>query len=151
MPSCGYRPSSTTYIEDMPAKLADAHLVIGRAGASTIAELSAAGRPAILIPYAAATDDHQTANAREMVEAGGARAIREDLFTPERLARQIEAMAADPEGLDNAAARALTVGRPNAASDLADLVERVAGGAAPVAVGLSPRRAAVAPAGGIPA
>ncbi|MDP1908547.1 MAG: UDP-N-acetylglucosamine--N-acetylmuramyl-(pentapeptide) pyrophosphoryl-undecaprenol N-acetylglucosamine transferase, partial [Hyphomicrobium sp.] len=53
-----------TYIEDMPTKLADAHLVIGRAGASTVAELSVAGRPAILIPYAAATDDHQTANAR---------------------------------------------------------------------------------------
>ncbi len=143
----------TTYIEDMAAKLSDAHLVIGRAGASTIAELSAAGRPAILIPYAAATDDHQTANAREMVDAGGARAIREDLFTPDRLARQIEAMAADPEALDNAAARALTVGRPNAASDLADLVERVAGGAAPVAVGPArrSRRSVAAPAGGVPA
>ncbi|WP_310467859.1 undecaprenyldiphospho-muramoylpentapeptide beta-N-acetylglucosaminyltransferase, partial [Sphingomonas sp.] len=62
-----------TYIEDMPAKLADAHLVIARAGASTIAELTAAGRPAILIPYPAATDDHQTANAREITAAGGAR------------------------------------------------------------------------------
>ena len=143
----------TTYIEDMAAKLSDAHLVIGRAGASTIAELTAAGRPAILIPYAAATDDHQTANARDMVEAGGARAIREDLFTPERLARQIEAMAADPEALDNAAARSLSVGRPNAASDLADLVERVAGGDAPAIVGpaLSPRRAAAVPAGGVAA
>jgi UDP-N-acetylglucosamine--N-acetylmuramyl-(pentapeptide) pyrophosphoryl-undecaprenol N-acetylglucosamine transferase len=143
----------TTYIEDMPAKLGDAHLVIGRAGASTIAELSAAGRPAILVPFAAATDDHQTANAREMVEAGGARSIREDQFTPERLARQVEAMAADPEALNNAAARALTVGRPNAASDLADLVERVAGRSAPVAVGpaLSPRRRARAPVGGVPA
>ena len=58
----------TTYIEDMDAKLGDAHLVIGRAGASTIAELTAAGRPAILVPFAAATDDHQTANAREMVK-----------------------------------------------------------------------------------
>ena len=56
-----------TYIEDMPAKLAEAHLVIGAPGASTIAELTAAGRPAILIPYPSATDDHQTANAREMV------------------------------------------------------------------------------------
>ena len=86
-----------------------------------------------------------------MVEAGGARAIRQDLFTPERLARQIETMAADPQALDNAAARALSVGRPNAASDLADLVERVAGGAAPVAVGLSPRRSAAVPAGGVAA
>ena len=57
-----------TYIEDMPEMLGDAHLVIGRAGASTIAELTAAGRPAILIPFPSATDDHQTANAREMTE-----------------------------------------------------------------------------------
>jgi UDP-N-acetylglucosamine--N-acetylmuramyl-(pentapeptide) pyrophosphoryl-undecaprenol N-acetylglucosamine transferase len=71
-----------TYIEDMDAKLADAHLIIGRAGASTIAELTAAGRPAILIPFAAATDDHQTANAREMVKAGGARAIQQSISRP---------------------------------------------------------------------
>jgi UDP-N-acetylglucosamine--N-acetylmuramyl-(pentapeptide) pyrophosphoryl-undecaprenol N-acetylglucosamine transferase len=93
-----------TYIEDMDAKLADAHLMIGRAGASTIAELTAAGRPAILIPFAAATDDHQTANAREMVKAGGARAIRQENFTPDVLARQIEALAMDPVALNNAAA-----------------------------------------------
>ena len=103
-----------TYIEDMPDKLADAHLVIGRAGASTIAELTAAGRPAILIPFPSATDDHQTANAREMTKAGGARTIQQDSFTPEVLARQIDAMAADPVALNNAAARALSVGRPHA-------------------------------------
>jgi UDP-N-acetylglucosamine--N-acetylmuramyl-(pentapeptide) pyrophosphoryl-undecaprenol N-acetylglucosamine transferase len=142
-----------TYIEDMGTKLADCHLMIGRAGASTIAELTAAGRPAILIPFAAATDDHQTANAREMVNAGGARAIRQDNFTPEVLARQIEALAMDPVALNNAAARALSVGRPHAARDLADLVERVGNGLAPVAVGsvLSPRVTADAPAGGMPA
>jgi UDP-N-acetylglucosamine--N-acetylmuramyl-(pentapeptide) pyrophosphoryl-undecaprenol N-acetylglucosamine transferase len=130
-----------TYIEDMAAKLADAHLFIGRAGASTIAELTAAGRPAILIPFAAATDDHQTANAREMTQAGGARTIQQADFTPEVLARQIEAMAADPLALNNAASRALSVGRPHAARDLADVVERVGGGLAPTAVGpvLSPR------------
>lgn len=142
-----------TYIEDMPEKLADAHLIIGRAGASTIAELTAAGRPAILIPFPSATDDHQTANAREMTAAGGARTIQQDNFTPEVLARQIEAMAADPIAINNAASRALSVGRPHAARDLADLVERVGGGLAPVAVGpaLSPRVRAEAPAGGMPA
>jgi UDP-N-acetylglucosamine--N-acetylmuramyl-(pentapeptide) pyrophosphoryl-undecaprenol N-acetylglucosamine transferase len=142
-----------TYIEDMPEKLADAHLVIGRAGASTIAELTAAGRPAILIPFAAATDDHQTANAREMTRAGGARTIRQSDFTPDVLARQIEALAMDPVALNNAAARALSVGRPHAARDLADLVERVGGGLSPVAVGpvLSPRKHADVPAGGMPA
>ena len=142
-----------TYIEDMATKLADAHLMIGRAGASTIAELTAAGRPAILIPFAAATDDHQTANAREMVKAGGARAIAQANFTPDVLARQIEALAMDPVALNNAAARALSVGRPHAARDLADLVERVGNGVAPVAVGpaLTPRVTAGAPDGAMPA
>jgi UDP-N-acetylglucosamine--N-acetylmuramyl-(pentapeptide) pyrophosphoryl-undecaprenol N-acetylglucosamine transferase len=142
-----------TYIEDMPDKLADAHLVIGRAGASTIAELTAAGRPAILIPFPSATDDHQTANAREMTKAGGARTIQQDVFTPDVLARQIEAMAVDPIALNNAAARALSVGRPHAARDLADLVERVGNGVAPVVVGpaLTPRVGAAVPAGGMPA
>lgn len=142
-----------TYIEDMPEKLADAHLVISRAGASTIAELTAAGRPAILVPFAAATDDHQSANARELVKSGGARAIQESSFTPQVLARQIEALAMDPVALSNAAARALSVGRPHAARDLADVVERVANKQSPLAVGpsLTPRRRAVAPAGGVPA
>jgi UDP-N-acetylglucosamine--N-acetylmuramyl-(pentapeptide) pyrophosphoryl-undecaprenol N-acetylglucosamine transferase len=142
-----------TYIEDMAGKIGDAHLVIGRAGASTVAELTAAGRPAILIPFAAATDDHQTANAREMVKAGGARAIQEANFTPEVLARQIEALAMDPVALGNAAARALSVGRPHAARDLADLVERIANRPAPRAVGpaVGARRGAVAPVGGVPA
>jgi UDP-N-acetylglucosamine--N-acetylmuramyl-(pentapeptide) pyrophosphoryl-undecaprenol N-acetylglucosamine transferase len=139
----------STYIEDMPAKLSDAHLVIARSGASTIAELTVAGRPAILVPLPIATDDHQTFNAREMARAGGARTIPQKDFTPATLARQIEALAADPEALANAAARALSVGRPNATRDLADLVERVADKQAPVAVG--PARASAAPTGLSPA
>lgn len=142
-----------TYIEDMPEKLADAHLVIGRAGASTIAELSAAGRPAILIPYPSATDDHQTANAREMTAAGGARTIQQAAFTPDVLARQIEALAMDPVALNNAAGRALSVGRPHAARDLADLVERIGNGLAPLVAGsaLTPRVTVDAPVAGVPA
>jgi UDP-N-acetylglucosamine--N-acetylmuramyl-(pentapeptide) pyrophosphoryl-undecaprenol N-acetylglucosamine transferase len=142
-----------TYIEDMPAKLAEAHLVIARSGASTVAELTAAGRPAILIPYPEATDDHQTANARDITEAGGARVIHQPLFTPTALAKQIEAMADDPQALINAAARALSVGKPHAASNLADLVERIGQGLAPLEVGygLTPRVRAEAPVGGVPA
>ena len=124
-----------TYIEDMPDRLAEAHLVIARAGASTIAELTAAGRPAILVPLPIATDDHQTVNAREMAKAGGARMIPQDEFTSEALSAQIDAIAGDPQALANAAERALSVGRPHATSDLADLVERIAGGTAPVLVG----------------
>jgi UDP-N-acetylglucosamine--N-acetylmuramyl-(pentapeptide) pyrophosphoryl-undecaprenol N-acetylglucosamine transferase len=140
-----------TYILDMPEKLADAHLVIGRAGASTIAELTAAGRPAILIPFGPATDDHQTANAREMTKAGGARAIAQGEFTPEALARQIVVIASDPNALANAAGRSLSVGRPHAASDLADLVERVGGGLSPLPVGLEPRRPIAYAGTGVPA
>jgi UDP-N-acetylglucosamine--N-acetylmuramyl-(pentapeptide) pyrophosphoryl-undecaprenol N-acetylglucosamine transferase len=113
-----------TYIADMPDKLAWAHLVIARAGASTIAELTAAGRPAILIPLPSATDDHQSANAREMAKAGGARIIAQRNFTPIELAKQMQKLGLEPSALVNAAARARAVGRPNAASDLADLVER---------------------------
>ncbi len=142
-----------TYIEDMPAKLAEAHLVIARSGASTVAELTAAGRPAILIPYPSATDDHQTANARDISHAGGARTIPQPEFRPDVLARQVVVMADDPQSLINAAARALSVGRPHAASDLADLVERIGNGLAPVEVGfgLTPRVRADAPTGGVPA
>ncbi len=76
-----------TYIEDMAGKLGEAHLFIGRAGASTIAELTAVGRPAILIPLPIATDDHQAANVREIVKAGGARSIRQPGFTAKELAK----------------------------------------------------------------
>ena len=142
-----------TYILDMPEKLADAHMVIARSGASTIAELTAAGRPAILVPFAAATDDHQSANAREISRAGGARTIAESDFTPEALARQVEAIASEPQALANAAGRSLSVGRPHAARDLADLVERVGGGLSPLPVGpvLEPRKAAEFSGKGLPA
>jgi UDP-N-acetylglucosamine--N-acetylmuramyl-(pentapeptide) pyrophosphoryl-undecaprenol N-acetylglucosamine transferase len=139
-----------TYIQDMPDRLGEAHLVIARAGASTIAELTAAGRPAILLPLPIATDDHQTANAREMAKAGGARMIPQTEFTPEVLSAQIDAVAGDPQALGNAAERALSVGRPHATRDLADLVERIAGGTAPLLVGRietgQPRMAMGAPA-----
>jgi UDP-N-acetylglucosamine--N-acetylmuramyl-(pentapeptide) pyrophosphoryl-undecaprenol N-acetylglucosamine transferase len=112
-----------TYLPDMPEQLAWAHLVIGRAGASTIAELTAAGRPAILVPLPGATDDHQTANAREITRAGGARTIPQSEFTAVELAKQMQKLGLDPAALENAAGRARSVGRPKAVSDLADLVE----------------------------
>jgi UDP-N-acetylglucosamine--N-acetylmuramyl-(pentapeptide) pyrophosphoryl-undecaprenol N-acetylglucosamine transferase len=112
-----------TYFDDMAERLADAHLFIGRAGASTIAELTAVGRPAILVPLPIATDDHQAANTREMVAAGGARAIRQDRFTAVELAKQIQAMALRPDTLANAAHAAWNCGQPYAAQKLADLIE----------------------------
>ena len=112
-----------TYLSDLPDHLARAHLVIGRAGASTVSELTAAGRPAILIPLPSATDDHQTANARELVAAGGARSIAQSAFRPKELARQMQALGLAPDTLAAAAARARACGRPDATRRLADLVE----------------------------
>lgn len=128
--SHGIPAELATYFEDMAERLAGAHLFIGRAGASTIAELTAVGRPAILIPLPIATDDHQAANTREIVAAGGARAIRQENFTAATLAKQIQAMAQHPETLGNAAHAAWNCGYPYAANDLADLVEQF--GAAPM-------------------
>lgn len=122
----GIAADLATYFDDMAGRLADAHLFVGRAGASTIAELTAVGRPAILVPLPIATDDHQTANAREIVAAGGACSMPQPEFTPEALARQIQALA-EPGMLAQAAHAAWNCGYPNAATDLADLVESFGG------------------------
>lgn len=116
-----------TYFEDMASRLADSHLFIGRAGASTVAELTAVGRPAILVPLPIATDDHQAANTREMTALGGARMIRQERFTSAELAKQIQAIAMNPATLATAAHAAWNCGYPNAVSDLADLVESFGG------------------------
>ncbi|MGP1353715.1 MAG: undecaprenyldiphospho-muramoylpentapeptide beta-N-acetylglucosaminyltransferase [Parasphingopyxis sp.] len=117
-----------TYLPDLPERLGWAHIVIARAGASTIAELTMAGRPAILVPLPIATDDHQTANAREMQASGGARVIKQSQFTPAELAKQMQKLGLEPEALMNAAGRARSAGYPNATRDLADLVERLGQG-----------------------
>lgn len=135
-----------TYLPDLPERLGWAHIVIGRAGASTIAELTMAGRPAILVPLPGATDDHQTANAREMAASGGARVIAQSAFTPAELAKQMQKLGLEPEALMNAAGRARSAGYPNAVRDLADLVERLGQGrggeAVPVGAAMRARPAA---------
>src|SRR3546814_9057871 len=90
-------------------------------GVQTCALPISAGRPAILIPFAAATDDHQTFNARDIVEAGGARMILQHRFTPVELAKQMQKLGLEPQALANAAGRARSVGWPDAANRLADL------------------------------
>lgn len=119
-----------TYLPDLPERLGWAHLVVARAGASTIAELTAAGRPAIFVPLPSAMDDHQTANVREMVACGGARSIPQSKFTSVELAKQMQKLALEPGALQNAAKRARACGRPNAARDLADVLESI--GPAPI-------------------
>ncbi|NNC71806.1 MAG: undecaprenyldiphospho-muramoylpentapeptide beta-N-acetylglucosaminyltransferase [Sphingomonadaceae bacterium] len=137
-----------TYLPDLPERLGWAHIVIARAGASTIAELTVAGRPAILIPLPIATDDHQIFNAREMAASGGARVIKQTNFTPSELAKQMQKLGLEPEALMNAAGRARSAGYPDATRDLADLVERLGrGGVTPEPVGAAARNPRAAAAG----
>src|SRR3546814_8408069 len=86
--------------------------------------MTAAGLPAILIPLPSATDDHQIYNAREMGRGGGARMRAQSAFTPVELAKQMQKLGLEPQALANAAECAKACGRPDAARDLADLVER---------------------------
>ena len=111
------------FFRDMAGRLGRAHLVIGRAGASTCSELAVAGRPSILVPLKIATDDHQRLNARLLTDVGAAEVILEDDLTVERLSRAVEAMLSDPSALAAKAAAARSVAIPDAARRLADLVE----------------------------
>ncbi len=124
----GIAAEISSFFDDVPARLAQASLVISRAGASSVAELTAIGRPAILVPYRHAADDHQSANARALAAAGAAWVTPETAFTPEDLAVEIAALVAAPERLAAAAAAAHRMGRADAAARLADLVAEAAGG-----------------------
>ena len=116
-----------TFFHDVPRRLAAAHVVICRAGASTVAELVEVGRPAILVPYRHATDDHQHANAAAIAEAGGGWVVVEDDFEPKALGRIIESMIEDPARLVRAAADCASLRRAGAAARLADEVETLMG------------------------
>ncbi len=111
------------FFTDVADRLAAAHLVVARAGASTVAELAVAGRPAILVPLPGAIDDHQTANARALEQAGGAFLVPQPAFTAVALASRILGLAAAPALLTAAARAAAGCGIADAASRLADLVE----------------------------
>jgi UDP-N-acetylglucosamine--N-acetylmuramyl-(pentapeptide) pyrophosphoryl-undecaprenol N-acetylglucosamine transferase len=117
-----------SFFSDMPARLQRAHLAICRAGASTIAELAAAGRPAILVPYPHAMDDHQTANAGEFSAAGGGWTVPQTEFSPATLAARLNALLNDPTSLAEAAAAARRFARDGAAEHLAALVQGLAPG-----------------------
>ena len=115
------------FFTDLPARLAQSHLVISRSGAGTVAELAAIGRPSILVPLPGSIDQDQFANAGVLAKVGGALRIAERDFTPDRLAAEISALAAEPARLAAMAASARGAGRLDAAELLADLVVKVAG------------------------
>jgi len=114
------------FFTDMGQRLGAAHLVIARAGASSVTELQVAGRPAILVPFAAAADDHQTANAEGLTDVGAADLFTEEEFAPDVLAATLERRLADPHGLAVRAAAARASAKPEAAKTLADLAEEIA-------------------------
>ena len=114
------------FFADLPVRIAAAHLVMARAGASTVTELSLIGRPSILTPLAIAMDDHQTGNARVLSEAGGAIVLPEKEFTEEALKAALTPLLAEPARLTEMAARAKGRVREGAAAALADLVEGIA-------------------------
>jgi UDP-N-acetylglucosamine--N-acetylmuramyl-(pentapeptide) pyrophosphoryl-undecaprenol N-acetylglucosamine transferase len=115
------------FFTDLPARLAANHLVISRSGAGTVAELAAVGRPSILVPLPGAIDQDQFANAGVLSQVGGSLRIAQSEFTPDRLAAEISALAAEPQRLAAMASAARGAGRLDAAERLADLVAKVAG------------------------
>ncbi|MEL6583050.1 MAG: undecaprenyldiphospho-muramoylpentapeptide beta-N-acetylglucosaminyltransferase [Pseudomonadota bacterium] len=119
------------FYDDIPERLSQAHLVISRAGASSVAEITALGRPSILIPYAHAAGDHQTHNARPLVEAGAARMIAQSELTADTLLPHIAEILSQPEVAIRMSLAARNAARPHAARHLADLVEATSSGERP--------------------
>ncbi len=133
--SQGVHADLSAFFTDLPERLAQSHLVLCRAGASTVAELGVAGRPALLVPYPFAVDDHQGDNAQAVAGAEAGWMMREDAMTPEALTETMERLLTSPKKLASAAAQARSQGRINAARELADMVDHLAvknGGALPV-------------------
>ncbi len=114
------------FFHDVPRRMSEPQLVISRAGASSVADISIIGRPSILIPFAAATGDHQTANARGLVDAGAAIMVPENMANPDSLRAQIEMVLTHAEGAQQMARAALSVAKPDAAEELAQMVETLA-------------------------
>jgi UDP-N-acetylglucosamine--N-acetylmuramyl-(pentapeptide) pyrophosphoryl-undecaprenol N-acetylglucosamine transferase len=114
------RVTAQPFIEDMAGALAAASLVVGRAGALTLAELAIVGRPAILIPLPTATDDHQTKNAESFAAAGAAHLLTERQTTPARLAESIAELLADDRQREEMALAMKGLGRPHAAREIVD-------------------------------
>lgn len=120
--AAGIAAELSPFFTDVASLLAKAHLVVARAGASSVAEIAAAGRPAIFIPLPNAIDDHQRANADALAQTGAAVRLDQAGLTPALLAEKIETLLMDSEGLTKMAAQAAACGRVDAASKLADLV-----------------------------
>lgn len=111
-----------SFFDDMPQRLATAHLIVSRAGASTVTELTAAGRPSLMIPLPNSIDDHQLANARALEGPGAGWVLTESAMSPASIAERLTTILSHPDRLDLAAAAAKKLGRRDAAERLADVV-----------------------------
>ena len=116
-----------TFFSDVPERMARCDLLVSRAGASTVAEVLALGRASLLVPYLHAADDHQTANAAALAEAGAAILVPQPELTPERLAAELAALMREPSRLAAMADRARALARPDAVDRLVDAVLALAG------------------------
>ena len=116
------------FFTDMARRIADAHLVISRSGASTVSEIAVIGRPALLVPYPHALDHDQAANAAALAAAGGGEVHPQSTLSAQRLAELIGGMMEEPARLAAMAGAAKSAGRPDAARLLADLTEAIASG-----------------------
>jgi UDP-N-acetylglucosamine--N-acetylmuramyl-(pentapeptide) pyrophosphoryl-undecaprenol N-acetylglucosamine transferase len=123
----GVKAEAAPFFADLPARIAQSHLVVSRSGASTVAELSAIGRPSILVPLPGALDQDQLHNGRVQERAGGAVVIEQRDFSPERAAAELAALLNDPARLAAMAAGAKSIGALDAADRLAALVLKTAG------------------------
>ncbi len=119
--ACGFEPDVREFISDMSAAYAGADLIVCRAGATTLAELTVCRKPSILVPFPFAADNHQVQNARSLVDAGAAVLIEEKDLTGERLAREIRAILSDPEQREKMARAAGRMGSPQAAKEITDV------------------------------
>ena len=123
---CEIQAEVLPFIENMAERFAQADLIVCRSGAITVAEVSAAGRAAIFIPFGAATDAHQARNAASMQEAGAARLLPQQDLTPERLTAEIFSLLDQPRRIADMEEHARSLAKPRAAEDLVDLLEGVA-------------------------
>lgn len=130
----GIEAEIAPFFTDMAKRIAGAHFVVSRAGASTVSELAVIGRPSLLVPYPHALDHDQALNARTLAENGGAIIVEQQTLDPQRLSEILDEAVSDPQRLAQMAGKARQSGHPDAAARLADCLERLAAGGRPTAV-----------------
>jgi UDP-N-acetylglucosamine--N-acetylmuramyl-(pentapeptide) pyrophosphoryl-undecaprenol N-acetylglucosamine transferase len=121
----GIRAEVCAFIDDIAEAFSRADVIVCRAGATSVAELAAAGKASILIPYPSATDQHQLQNARTLERAGGAKVVEQKDLTPQRLVKEVSSLLQHSQLLGSMEQRAKSLAHPDAAGHIADLIEKL--------------------------